>query len=168
MANELKQEIRKFLSGGISAESKNISVDSAVDAYYIQEYRRSQTRAQALKNQIESVLERRHYFQDKRVVIKADLEEFQKEIRDVTDGEICKMLSQHIKGYEATLKSFLTLGERAEELQTELDEALEISTKLAARMIKRKIVTFDDIKEYIYFYSIGKSEILAVDQVWAA
>lgn len=168
MANELKQVIRNFVLSGDCFDTITISVDSAVDAFYVREYRRSQTSAQAFKNQIDSVLERRLFFQDKRSETKADLEEFRNEIQEVTDGSICKMLKQHIENYEEVLKSFVTLGERAEELQVKLDETIELSTRLAARMIKRKIVTFEQIQNHFYFYSVGKSEIPGVNQVWAA
>ena len=168
MANELKQVIRNFILSGNYLDSTNISIDSAVDAFYIREYRRNQISARVFKNQIDSVLERRLFFQNKRSEIKADLEEFRNEIQEVTDGSVCKLLKQQIENYKEVLKSFVTLGERAEELQEKLDETIELSTRLAARMIKRKIVTFDDIKNHFYFYSIGKSEIPGVDQTWAA
>ena len=149
---KVKQAVLGHLSGKLDTEFIDIPVHNVVEIFYMNLYMHNQKRAQELKVQIRSTLNQREELQGRRNDLKEELEEFQSEIRDTNDGLICSLLSQEIERYEENINSFTILGNKAENLQKDLDEAVKLSVSLATRLLERGTVTLDQIRNNRYFF----------------
>ena len=149
---EVKQAVLYHLSGKLDTEFIDITTENIVDIFYLNLYMHNQKRGQELNVKIKSTLNERQELLDRRNQLKEELKEFQSEIRDVNDGLICSLLSQEIKSHEEKINSFTVLGDEAEKLQVDLDEAVKLSVRIATRLIERGVVTLDQIRNNRYFF----------------